>query len=287
MSESKVALITGASSGFGLLAAVGLARRGCQVFAGIRDPERAALVAEAACAADTVVHTVPLDVTDSTQIERTVHEVLTTAGRIDVLINNAGFGLGGFFEDVSDEELRRQFDTNFFGLAAVTRAVVPGMRARRQGRVINVSSIGGRIAQPGLSAYCASKFAIEGLSESLRLELMFYGVDVVLIEPGTYKTDIFGRNRGLAKRALDPTSPYYSSSLRFTKFVDRLVEKVGGDPAEIGELICKVAVMKGRPRMRYAMGPNVRLEMAMRRLVPEKLYEAGARRVLRKLFVDA
>ncbi|PYR70429.1 MAG: short-chain dehydrogenase [Acidobacteria bacterium] len=286
-SEPNVVLVTGASSGFGLLAAIGLAKRGCHVFAGVRSPDREALVHESASAAGTAVRTVRLDVTDARQIEQAVGDVLAAAGRIDVLVNNAGFGMGGFFEDITDEELRRQFDTNFFGLAAVTRAVLPGMRIRRSGRVINISSIAGRIAQPALSAYSASKFALEGLSESLRLELMLYGIDVVLIEPGTYKTDIWGRNRGFAQRAQDPSSPYYAMSQRLTTIVDRMVEKVGRDPAEVGELICRVATMTRRPRMRYTTGPNVRLELAMRRFIPEKLYEAGARRILRKLFADA
>jgi NAD(P)-dependent dehydrogenase (short-subunit alcohol dehydrogenase family) len=267
-----VALITGASSGFGLLASIELARRGHRVFASMRDTARAQRLADAAKAAAVEVSTVQLDVTKSASIAAAVKSVEQQAGRIDVLVNNAGFGMGGFFEDVSLDEFREQFETNFFGVIALTQAVLPGMRARGHGRVINVSSIAGRMANPGTSAYCSSKFALEGLSESLRLELLPHGIHVVLIEPGTFKTDIFDRNRRVAKRAEDESSPYYARGQKLLAFVDKLLERNTQDPADVARAIAHAATAK-KPRLRYLVGKDARGEALAKAVVPQKLLE--------------
>ena len=280
MSDKAVALVTGASSGFGLLACVELARAGFRVFGSMRNLSKTGPLEQAAIAAGVDVETVCIDVTDAGSITTGTAEVVAKAGRIDVLVNNAGFGMGGFFEDVSDDELREQFDTNFFGLAAMTRAVLPGMRERRSGRIINVSSIGGRVANPGVSSYCASKFAVEGLSESLRLEVLEYGVYVVLIEPGTFKTDIFGKNRRLAKRAEDPASPYHARAQQLEALVDRILARSKADPNDVALAIVHAAQSK-HPRLRYLVGKDAHGEALAKAVLPSKWFEAAVLRYVR------
>jgi NAD(P)-dependent dehydrogenase (short-subunit alcohol dehydrogenase family) len=272
MTDKAVALVTGASSGFGLLASLELARRGLRVFASMRDLGRAERLREAAKASGVTVETVALDVTSPASIDAAVAEVTAKAVRVDVLVNNAGFGLGGFFEDVALDELREQFETNFFGLAAVTKAVLPGMRQRRAGRIINLSSISGRVGNPGLSAYCASKFAVEGLSEALRVELAPLGIHVVLVEPGTFKTEIFDRNRRVARRASDPTSPWYAQTRHLEAFVERLLARAAGDPADVARVIAHAATTPS-PRLRYLVGKDAFGEALAKQFLPYRVVE--------------
>jgi len=260
--QSRTALVTGAGSGFGLLTSVELARRGFRVIASLRDPAGSEALDAAAGAANVTLTKIGLDVTDPHSIEKAVR----AAGPIDVLINNAGYGLAGFVEDLAMDELRAQFETNFFGLVAVTKAVIPGMRERGSGKIINVSSISGRFASPGVSAYTSSKWAVEGLSESLRHELSAYGVWVVLVEPGTFKTEIFSRNRRVGKAADDPTSPNYQRSMQLLKIVERNQAKAP-EPDIVAKVIARVAVAK-RPRLRYLVGRDARGQVLAKALLP-------------------
>jgi NAD(P)-dependent dehydrogenase (short-subunit alcohol dehydrogenase family) len=187
--------------------------------------------------------------------------------------------MGGFFEQLSDAELRRQFDTNFFGLASVTRAVAPGMRERRKGRIINMSSMSTVLPAPGLSGYIATKWAIEGLSEVLRLELAPFGIDVIIMEPGTYKTDIFGRNRQIAERALDPASPYAAATAKIKAYSEHYVARHGRDPREVAEAVCRVATVR-RPRLRYRVGRGETTLALLRLLVPWRIYQRTVERFL-------
>jgi NAD(P)-dependent dehydrogenase (short-subunit alcohol dehydrogenase family) len=260
---SETALITGAASGFGLLTAIELAQRKFRVIATMRDLRKSDKLDAAAREAGVTVEKLALDVTRPDSIARAVKD----AGQIDVLVNNAGFGLGGFFEDLALDELREQFETNFFGVAAMMMAVLPQMRARGSGRILNVSSIGGRLANPGLSAYCSSKFAVEGLSESARHELRPLGIWVVLVEPGTFKTEIFAQNRRLAKRALDPSSPNYDRFQQGLAVVDRLLSRSKADPRAVAKTIARAATAK-RPRMRYLVGKDARGEAFAKSFLP-------------------
>jgi len=273
---AETALVTGAGSGFGLLTAVELARRGFRVVASLRDPGKAERLDAAAQAAGVTLHKVALDVTD----ERSFAPALREAGAVDVLVNNAGYGLGGFLEDVTMAELRAQFETNFFGLVALTKEVIPGMRERRRGKIINVSSISGRLAAPGVSAYCSSKFAVEGLSESLRHELSPYGVWVALVEPGTFKTDIFSRNRRVAKRSEDPSSPYHARSQKLDDVVDKILQRSHADPQRVADVIAKVALAR-RPALRYLVGRDARGEAFAKRFLPFRAVEWGVARYMR------
>ncbi len=281
--EPDVVLITGASSGFGLLASIELARRGWRVFASMRDLAKATPLLEAAARAGVALDTVALDVTRPDTIASAVADVRARAGRIDVLVNNAGYALAGAFEDVEIDELREQFETNFFGVVAVTKAVLPEMRARRSGRIVNISSISGRLANPGTSSYCASKFALEGLSESMRLELLPFGVFVVLVEPGSHKTDIFEKNRRIARRALKPESPYYAQAKVLEDFVERMLRRSKADPQAVARAIAHAASTPS-PRLRYQVGKDAHGEEWAKRLVPYRVLE---RAILRYTGLDA
>ena len=276
--RSDVALVTGASSGFGLLAAVELARRGLRVFASMREPARAERLRAALDQASLSAQIIRLDVTRADQIEEAVSSIEEVAGGVDVLVNNAGYGLGGSVEDISMEELREQFETNFFGLVGLSKRVLPGMRERRRGRIINVSSIAGRVALPGVSAYCSSKFAVEGFSEAMRHELLPFDVFVSLVEPGTFRTDIFDRNRRIAARASDPTSAWAEMTRKISAIVDGRVEKSTADPREVALVIAEIATA-ARPRLRYLIGRDARTQRLLARLLPGRLWETAVGRV--------
>jgi NAD(P)-dependent dehydrogenase (short-subunit alcohol dehydrogenase family) len=278
VAAQPVSLITGASSGFGLLIAVELARRGQRVFASMRDLRKADRLKAAAAAAGVSVELVTLDVTQQASIDAAVAEIEAKAGRIDILVNNAGFGLAGFAEDLTLDELRDQFETNFFGAVAVTKAVLPGMRVRRRGQIIMISSINGLLAVPCLSAYCASKFALEGFSESLRHELRPHNVYVVLVEPGTFKTEIFEQNRRVAKAAESESSPHYARARKIEAYVNNLVATITNDPREVALLVGKITATK-QPRLRYLVGNDAQKEAFARRYLPFSLIESEMARL--------
>ena len=251
--SSKIALITGASSGFGLLTTIELARAGFHVVATMRDLGRRARLEEAATAEGPSerVEIRQLDITQTETIEPLVAQIVRAYGRIDVLVNNAGFAMSGFADDIALSELRRQFDTNFFGHVAMTNAVLPVMRKQGSGHIIMLSSIGGRMGQPVISSYSASKFALEGWSESLRLETHSLGIRVVLVEPGAFKTDIWDRNVVVGERALRPDSPNRERAAKFVEFVKKNVPKA--DAREVARLIARIA-KDPNPKLRYIAG---------------------------------
>ena len=271
--RSRVVLITGCSSGFGMLAALRLAGAGCCVYATMRDlGKRAAIDGEAArrgCSANIRVRA--LDVTDTASIKRVVEEIMTVDGRIDVLINNAGFGIGGFFEDLSDEDWRRQFDTNFFGVLNVTREVVPKMRACSSGRIINVSSMAAYSGTPAFSAYVSSKWALEGFSECLYMELKPFNIDVILVEPGSYRTRIFEDNARYAEGFFEPNSPYFALSRRLNDFISARVKKNERDPVDVAKHIENI-VFTAHPRFRNIIGVVAKLRAWTVRHVPFEFY---------------
>lgn len=273
MPEQKIAVITGSSSGIGLLTAIEFAANGYRVVATMRDPARSQRLEEAAEKAGVRerLDLRRLDVTEFDTLPAAVGQMVRDHGRIDVLVNNAGFSVAGFAEDMSLEELRHQLETNFFGHVAMTKAVLPVMRGQKSGHIINVTSVGGRIGNPLLSAYCASKFALEGWSESLRIETRSLGIRVCLIEPGSYDTDIWERNVVVAKGALDENSPNKERSRRFTEFVKSRA-KHRRDAREVAQLILRVA-SDPNPRLRYLIGPDAKLQVWLKRILPWNRYE--------------
>lgn len=274
----RTALLTGCSSGFGLLTAVELARRGFRVYATMRDLGKRASLDAAAQAAGVPLSVLPLDVTRAESIATTVGSIMDAAGRIDLMVSNAGYGIGGFVEDLTLAELREQFETNFFGAVALTKAVLPAMRARQAGRLIFVSSLNGLLGFPGLAAYCSSKFALEGFAESLRWEALPEGIYVSLIEPGSFPTAIFGRNRRIAAAATDPSSPYYARSRRLEALVLGRIAASKRDPKAVARTIGRVA-MSSRPRLRYRVGADAHLALLARLLLPDRVLDEAMRRL--------
>ncbi|NOU86172.1 SDR family oxidoreductase [Paenibacillus sp. LMG 31460] len=273
------ALVTGASSGFGFLTSITLAQKGYRVIATMRDLGKSgALLAHAEQVGVTnAIETMALDVTIHDSIEQVVSDIMDKYGRIDVLVNNAGFAVGGYVEDVPMEAWRSQLETNVFGVIATTRAVLPHMRAQQSGCIVNVSSVSGLSAFPGYAPYSTSKFAIEGFSESLRLEMTPLGVRVVLVEPGAYKTEIW--RKGFEAIHTTEASPNWK---RLSKMLDysRKASATAPDPQEVADQIARI-VDNPRPKLRYLMGRGVRAGLWARNLLPWRWYEGILARLLK------
>jgi NAD(P)-dependent dehydrogenase (short-subunit alcohol dehydrogenase family) len=267
----RVALITGCSSGFGLLTAQELAAAGFLVFPSMRDLTKRRKELDG-------FEVLELDVTKPETMRTAVETVVRKAGRIDVLVNNAGMGIGGFFEDSTDEEIRRQFETNFFGLVEMTRQVLPIMRVQGGGRIINVSSIGGLVGSPVIAAYVATKHAVEGFSESLAIEVAAFGIRIVLIEPGMYRTEIFGSNRRMAQNAHHPDSPYLKMTVALEGKINAMLTKSRSDPAEVARAIRKAATAKN-PKARYLLGTDAKVQAVLKWVLPDRWRIALVRKI--------
>jgi NAD(P)-dependent dehydrogenase (short-subunit alcohol dehydrogenase family) len=267
----KIALITGSSSGFGLLTSIELAKAGFRVVATMRDLGRRERLDQAAAAAGVAgqLDIRALDVTNFNSLPAFVDGVVLDHGRLDVLVNNAGFAVAGFAEDIKLEELRYQFETNFFGAVAMTKAALPTMRRQHSGHIIMVSSIAGLSGSVTVSSYSASKHALEGWSESLRLEINSLGIKVVLVEPGAFQTDIWTRGAVMGENATKETSPNIQRSLRMRKTVEALPKR---DPIEVARLIAKIA-QDPNPKLRYLVGGDAKMQLAMKRILPWKWHE--------------
>jgi len=275
----KISLITGASSGFGLLTSVELAKAKFKVIATMRDLNRRGPLDQAASAQGLAgqIDIRQLDVTHFDSIPPFIQSVFGDYGRIDVLINNAGFAVAGFAEDVTLEELRLQFETNFFGAVAMTKAILPVMRRQRAGHIIQISSIAGVHGSYSVSSYSASKHALEGWSESLRMEVNPLGIKVVLIEPGSFQTDIWTRGAVMGKEAVKDSSPNFQRSLRMREFVQKIPK---ADPIEVARVIVRVA-QNPNPKMRYLVGRDAKTQLVMKRLLPWKRYEKVIQKFLK------
>ncbi|MFP4473256.1 MAG: SDR family NAD(P)-dependent oxidoreductase [Candidatus Omnitrophota bacterium] len=278
--SSKIILITGTSSGFGLRTAARLASRGHQVVATMRDPQKKEALLSEVKERGGDITVLPLDVCDPPTIDDAVREIGDRFGRIDILINNAGIIIGGFFEDLTQDEIRQVMETNFFGVQNVTRAVLPLMRPQGAGKIINISSISGQYASPAFGAYNASKWALEGFSESLYFELKPFGIDVVLIEPGAYKTKIFRENRRVAQNFDNPESPYQEYSRSLSDYLDKKLADNYRDPEDIPRLIEKIVTAR-HPKFRYIPEIESRVLLGLRKYLPWGLY---SRLVLKEVF---
>ena len=273
MSDQKIALITGSSSGIGLLTAIEFAQNGYLVVATMRDLARSSRLEEAAQTANVRGHidVRQLDVTHFDSIPPTIDAIVKDHGRVDVLVNNAGFSVAGFGEDLHLDEIRHQFETNFFGNVAMSKAVLPAMRRQKSGHIIQVASVAGRLGQPLLGAYCSSKHALEGFSESLRIETHSLGIRVAIVEPGAFETDIWTRNVTIAKGSLDPNSPNKARSERFVEFIKKNA-KQRRDAREVARLILRIA-NNPNPRLRYMIGTDAKIQVWLKRLLPWRTYE--------------
>jgi NAD(P)-dependent dehydrogenase (short-subunit alcohol dehydrogenase family) len=260
------ALITGASSGIGEATAQRLGELGYTVYAGARRVERMSDLVKRG------IRTRAVDVTDDASLVALVEAILSETGRIDVLINNAGYGLYGALEDMPIQEARRQFDVNLFGLARLTQLVLPQMRARRNGYIVNVSSMGGKIWEPLGSWYHASKFAVEGFSDSLRVEVAEFGIKVVIIQPGSIRSEW----SGIAADQLEATSATtaYARQAKVMAAVLRGVDhmRLASGPEVVAEAIAK-AVQSPRPRTRYVVGGGARGILLAERILPDRGFD--------------
>ncbi|MEE2876239.1 MAG: SDR family NAD(P)-dependent oxidoreductase [Candidatus Neomarinimicrobiota bacterium] len=281
----SVILITGCSSGFGLLSAARLAAGGHRIYATMRDLTKKDRLLTEVHRRGAKVSILRLDVNDRDSVAEAVESVNAEAGRLDILVNNAGYGLGGFFEDVSDKEFRDQMETNFFGLLTTTREALPLMRRTTsqygRAKIINISSVQGRAPIPGLGVYATSKWAVEGFSEALHHELAPFGIDVVIVEPGSYRTEIFTTNAQVAEKAGNEESPYTRFSEAFKRKIDSMTDGgtvgMGDDPEVVARLIERIVETKS-PKLRYMVGRQAKLRILLRSILPRKQYA----RILRK-----
>ncbi|HYL82936.1 MAG TPA: SDR family oxidoreductase [Candidatus Angelobacter sp.] len=252
-------MITGASSGFGQLTSLTLARKGFQVFATMRavkgrNAAAAQKFEDLAKRESLGLHVLELDVTDEASVESAVGIALAQCGRIDVLVNNAGYGIMDLSETVTLAQAQRQLDVNFFGVARMNRAVLPAMKRQGSGLLLHVSSGGGRLAIPGMGVYCASKFAMEALAETYRYELAAMGIDSVIIEPGAYATPIADK----LERGEDPARKSgYGAMAQVPENVLKLIRNSRGNPQEIADKILEIIrTPAGQRRLRYRVGPG-------------------------------
>ena len=246
----KVAVVTGTSSGIGFETALALAREGYYTYATMRDTTKSDKIKELGKKDNLKIDVLELDVDDENSVKTAIQKILDQKQRIDVLVNNAGWGLWGCVEDVSIDEFKAQFDTNFFSIIRLIQEVGPTMRKQGSGTIVNISSVVGRIGFPASPAYISSKFALEGLSESLRFELAPFGVNVVIIEPGVIKTN-FMKNMRMAEKS-ESNTVYRDITVKVVSGVKMMTE-MGTHPKEVADTIVK-AVKDEKPLPRYIVG---------------------------------
>jgi len=270
LTDQKVAIVTGSSSGIGYETALVLARNGFRTYATMRNLEKARAISDVAKREKLLLHTIKLDVADEKSVNDAIKTIKSDAGRIDVLVNNAGYGLTGSLEDLSMSEIKAQYETNVFGLIRVTQAVLPTMREQKSGIIVNISSIGGKMALPLSSPYIGTKFAVEGLSESIAYDLEPFGIKVVIIEPGAIKTN-FDTGMVVAQKNQTPSSPYYKSMQKLQSSINS-VFKNGTPPAKVAEVILN-AITTPNPNLRYTVGDDAALLAQKRKELPDSEFQ--------------
>jgi len=264
-SANKVAIVTGSATGIGYETAVHLAKNGFHTYATMRNLQKANGITEMAKTENLPLSLIQLDVTDDISVTKAIDTVINESGRIDVLVNNAGYGLVGSVEDMSIEEMKAQYETNVFGVFRVTKAVLPHMRKQHGGSIVNISSIAGRIALPLYSAYVSTKFAVEGLSESMAYELEPFGIKVAIIEPGAIKTNF---RREQAAKGSSEDSPYSSMMQSPSKAIEKML-KHRLYPEEVAKTIIQ-AIENPKPKLRYIVGKDAEELIELRRKSSDK-----------------
>lgn len=268
VTRGPVVLVTGCSSGIGRATAERLAQSGCTVYATARRLESMAGLAEAGC------RLLRLDVTDDESMRVAVEEIERAEGAVDALVNNAGYSQSGAIESVPLDVARRQFETNVFGLARLTQLVLPGMRRQGRGRIVNVSSMGGRLTFPGGGWYHASKHALEALSDALRFEVQGFGIQVVVIQPGLIRTSFAEAAVGSIEHEDGPYAGFNAAVGATTAgaYESGLARTLGGGPDAVAKAIEKAVTAK-RPRTRYRVTASAGLFMTLRRLLPDRAWD--------------
>jgi NAD(P)-dependent dehydrogenase (short-subunit alcohol dehydrogenase family) len=270
---SKAVLITGCSTGIGRASALRLAQGGWTVYASARRPESIADLAQAGC------KTLTLDVTDAESMRAAVAQVEQEQGAVGVLINNAGYSQSGPVEQVEMEAVRRQFETNVFGVIALTQLVLPKMREQRWGKIVNIGSMGGRLTFPGGGFYHATKHALEAISDALRFEVRGFGIDTILIEPGLIVTE-FGNAAVASMDGVSEDGAYDELNVKLTKLMTETYEgpmrHLGGGPDAVAKAIEK-AITRRRPPARVRVTASARLAILQRRITPDRVWDAAMR----------
>jgi NAD(P)-dependent dehydrogenase (short-subunit alcohol dehydrogenase family) len=271
MQGLNIALVTGSSSGIGFETALLLARSGFQTYATMRDLKKSKNITEIANTEKLPLRVVQLDVNDDKSVKDAINKIVAENGRIDVLVNNAGYGLFSPIEDVTLDQVKEQFETNFFGVVRVTKEALPIMRKQRKGTIVNVSSGAGRVGIPVYSAYVATKFALEGLSESMRYELKEFGINIVIIEPGVIKTNIV-ENLKTADIRSKSESPYADIIERVSKGFGKMMDNSSSSPNLVAEAILN-AITSKEPEIRYLVGDDAEYIMKVRKSTSDKEFE--------------
>lgn len=275
---SPAVLITGCSSGIGLATALELARSGRTVVAGVKSLDEQGSLREDARTAGVAVDMVPLDITDEASVRGVLDYVAHKYGGLSALVNNAGIGGAGFFEDLDETEVRELFETNFFGTARLTRLAIPLLRKAAPSHLVTLSSMAGRLGVPAMSVYHATKFALEGLCECLYYELRPHGVRVVLVEPGLIRTPIMGSAFRLAKRFADPASVNHARAQKIWAEFQTRFQRTAQPPAIVATAIARI-LADPDPPLRRPVGADARIILAIRGLLPEGVWHALWRRV--------
>lgn len=268
--KTRIAIVTGSSSGIGFETSLALARNGFYTYATMRNLDKSKTILELARLEELPLEVLRLNVTDDKSVKKAIEKIANEQERIDVLVNNAGYALVGPFEELSIEEFKEQFETNVLGAIRVTQGVLPIMRNQRCGTIVNISSIAGRIGFPLTSAYVSSKFALEGLSESIAYETEQFRIKVILIEPGVIKTN-FDNNLKIGKRvaATDPNSPYAEITKRRILGFKPRFEK-GSHPTEVAKAILRAIESENSPELRHLVGNDAFKLMEIRKNTSDK-----------------
>lgn len=269
--QKKVAIVTGSSSGIGYATSLLLARNRFSTYATMRDIEKSANIKEIANKERLPLQVIQLDINDDGSVRGSIENVVLEKERIDVLVNNAGYGLIGAFEDLSIEEVKSQFETNFFGVIRLTQQVLPIMRKQKSGTIVNISSGAGRIGFPGMSAYVSSKFALEGLSESMSYELEPFGINVVIIEPGVIRTN-FKKNSIIAKKSLDSSISSYTSLIQKMDVSISSIVEHATSPEEVAKTILH-AVTSKNPKLRSLVGNDIIMMMETKKSMSDEDFQ--------------
>ncbi len=266
----RTVLITGCSSGIGEATAERLAKAGWSVYATARKPETLEGLAAKGC------HTLALDVTSEQSMTKAVKTVLDEGGRIDALVNNAGYSQSGAAETLDLDDVRRQFETNVFGLLRMSQLVLPAMREQHSGRIVNISSMGGKLVFPGGGIYHATKYAVEALSDAMRFEVAGFGVKVVIVEPGLITTNF--ENAAVASMESNDDGPYAEFNAQVAKSTKEVysgpMRHLGGGPDSVAKVIEK-ALTSRRPRIRYTVTASAKMSIASRRLIGARAWDAA------------
>ena len=274
--QQKVMLVTGCRSGIGLEISLAAAQKGFIVYAGLRDINTKETLTKRSQGLSIIP--VQMDITVPQECEQVLRQIQSEHERLDVLVNNAGIGIGGFLEEISEEELRQLFEVNFFSLWRLSTQCIPHLR-QSKGTLVMISSLSGHMALPGLGAYCASKFALEGLTETWRHELKPFGIDVISIQPGAYKTDISGANRRITPNQGTVHPLYKSMSNNMQEWYDKNAVAKALPPSHLAENLLLVLAQK-HPKIRYPIGPSTGVRRLLMNWLPFSIIEGYFQRIL-------